>query len=365
MNKKLVSVITALTMVTTLNASVLAEPLSEQIKIQQQKVQDNTKSLKDVQKKREDLEVNIEKTDSQIEGLMNNIGDTKKKISKTQDDIKLVEKDIVKAENDIKDKQDLFNKRVRAMYISGTGSYLNILLDSKGLSDLISNAEAVKKIIELDNKIIADLNDKKVAIERKKEVLNNENNKLLALKADNEKKLSEINSKKQEQDKLIAELNNQERMYASKIDESQSYINSAMSQIENARKSVPKYTPSRGSTTISSNAIVAYASNFLGTPYEWGGNGPSTFDCSGYVKYVYGHFGVNLPRVSEDQQNVGTAVSRDGLQPGDLVFFGYPAAHHVGIYVGDNCYIHAPKTGDVVKISPLNRSDFSGGRRVR
>lgn len=364
MNKKVVSVITALAIVATFNASVLAEPLSENIRIQQQKIQQNTKSLKDAQKKREDLEITVEKMDNQIEGLMKNIGDTKKKIAKTKEDIELVEKDIDKAETDIKDEQELFNKRVRAMYVSGAGSYLDIILEAKGLSDLISKVEAVKKVIELDNKIIADLNVKKQNIEKKKEVLDNENNKLLALKADNEKKLAEINNKRKEQDKLVAELRSQERMYASKISESQSYINSAMAQINSIRHSAPKYNPSRGSASISSNSIVAYASNFLGTPYEWGGNGPSTFDCSGYVKYVYEHFGISLPRVAEDQQNVGTAVSRDELQPGDLVFFGSPA-HHVGIYVGDNCYMHAPRTGDVIKISPLNRSDFSGGRRVR
>ncbi|WP_027623580.1 NlpC/P60 family protein [Clostridium lundense] len=364
MNKRLVSIITALTIVATFNVSVLAEPLSEKIKIQQQKIQENTKSLKDAQKKREDLEVTVEKMDNQIEGLMKNINDTKKNIKKTQNDIKVVEKDIEKAENNIKTEQDLFNKRVRAMYVSGAGSYLDIILEAKGLSDLISKVEAVKKVIEFDNKIIADLNGKKQDIEKKKEILNNQNNKLLALKADNEKKLAEMNNKRKEQYNLVAELERQEKMYASKINESQSYINSAMAQINSIRKSAPKYTPSRGSASISSNSIVAYASNFLGTPYEWGGNGPSTFDCSGYVKYVYEHFGVSLPRVAEDQQNVGSSVSRDELQPGDLVFFGYPA-HHVGIYVGDNCYMHAPKTGDVIKISPLTRSDYSGARRVR
>ena len=94
----------------------------------------------------------------------------------------------------------------------------------------------------------------------------------------------------------------------------------------------------------------------------YGGNGPSSFDCAGFTCYVFAHFGISLPRVASDQQNVGTYVSTDQLQPGDLVFFGSPA-HHVGIYVGDGCMIHAPHTGDVVKISPLH-SDFSGGRRV-
>ena len=94
----------------------------------------------------------------------------------------------------------------------------------------------------------------------------------------------------------------------------------------------------------------------------WGGTSPSGFDCSGFTQYVFAHFGVNLPRVSEDQQNVGTLVSRDNLQPGDLVFFGTPA-HHVGIYVGNGNMINAPHTGAVIRIQTLN-SDFTYGRRV-
>ena len=104
---------------------------------------------------------------------------------------------------------------------------------------------------------------------------------------------------------------------------------------------------------------------FLGTPYEWGAEGPNTFDCSGFVQYVYAHFGVSTGRTTYDQIERGEYVSRENLQPGDLVFFGSGSPHHVGIYVGNDSYIHAPHTGDVVKISPLTRSDYLSARRVR
>ena len=109
------------------------------------------------------------------------------------------------------------------------------------------------------------------------------------------------------------------------------------------------------------NQIVSYAEQFIGVPYVWGGTTPSGFDCSGFVQYVFAHFGVSLPRVSQDQQNVGTYESRANLQPGDLVFFGTPA-QHVGIYIGDGNMIDAPCTGQVVQIQPLDL-DFSYGRR--
>ena len=118
----------------------------------------------------------------------------------------------------------------------------------------------------------------------------------------------------------------------------------------------------RNSDEFTSNSLLEYASNFLGVPYVWGGTSPAGFDCSGFTQYVFLHFGVTLPRVSQEQQNVGTLISRANLQPGDLVFFGTPA-HHVGIYVGNGKMINAPHTGAVIRIQSLN-SDFTYGRRV-
>jgi cell wall-associated NlpC family hydrolase len=104
---------------------------------------------------------------------------------------------------------------------------------------------------------------------------------------------------------------------------------------------------------------------YLGVPYHWGGSSPSGFDCSGLVSYVFAQIGVSLPHSSYAQFNMGSPVSIGQLQPGDLVFFS--GASHVGIYIGGGSFIHAPHTGDVVKISSLSgyyASAFIGGRRI-
>jgi cell wall-associated NlpC family hydrolase len=104
----------------------------------------------------------------------------------------------------------------------------------------------------------------------------------------------------------------------------------------------------------------------LGCKYSWGATGPKYFDCSGLTQYVYKHFGINIPRVSRDQARAGTYVEKSDLQPGDLVFFAYSSGvvHHVGIYIGNGSFIHAPQTGDVVKITLLSsRSDYYTARR--
>jgi cell wall-associated NlpC family hydrolase len=109
--------------------------------------------------------------------------------------------------------------------------------------------------------------------------------------------------------------------------------------------------------------VVSIAKRYLGAPYRWGASGPNSFDCSGFTSFVYRQVGVSLPRTSRSQYGAGERVPRGSLQPGDLVFFGSPI-HHVGIYIGGGQYIHAPRTGDVVKISSLaSRSNYTGAVR--
>jgi cell wall-associated NlpC family hydrolase len=110
---------------------------------------------------------------------------------------------------------------------------------------------------------------------------------------------------------------------------------------------------------------VGIAMQYLGTPYVYGGASPSGFDCSGFIMYVYAQLGVSLPHNAAAQFGYGTPVDRSQLQPGDLVFFN--GLGHNGMYVGGGNFIHAPHTGDVVKISSLSGwydSTWVGARRL-
>jgi len=143
---------------------------------------------------------------------------------------------------------------------------------------------------------------------------------------------------------------------------------------------------SSGNSGSRGQQVVNAAMQWLGTTYAWGGgdyNGPTLgirdggvadrygdyrktgFDCSGLVMYVFAQVGVSLPHSSYAQYGMGSPVSRDQLQPGDLVFFD--GLGHVGIYVGGGSFIHAPHTGDVVKISSISgwyASTYVGARRI-
>ena len=131
---------------------------------------------------------------------------------------------------------------------------------------------------------------------------------------------------------------------------------------------------SEGQTAAGAKALAALAEamKYKGTDYLWGGSSPETgFDCSGLVQWAYAKQGVEIPRVTDQQilAGNGTAVDRKELLPGDLVFFRDPSGyvHHVGISMGADKFLHAPRTGDVVKESSLDESyyaqQFTGGRR--
>ena len=110
--------------------------------------------------------------------------------------------------------------------------------------------------------------------------------------------------------------------------------------------------------------VVSYARHFLGVRYVWGGTSPrSGFDCSGFTRYVYAHFGIALPHYSGAQFQMGHRVTRGALQPGDLVFFD--GLGHVGLYIGHGRFIHAPHSGTTVSIDTLSHhGSYDGARRI-
>ena len=346
------------TLIFTLNVTALAVPTNNES-------QQQYDSIAKIQAEREEIEAKIEHFDSEIEKIMAKTEENKGKIVQTEKEIESAIAQVKKVEEESEKEQELFNSRMRTMYINGFDGYMSIILDSESFGDFVSRVENVKTIIDFDKKVMSGFEATKKQLDEKQQSLNNTKAALVNLQVENKQKLDKLVATKDTQSKLITELNNKESRLAGQSSESQLLVNNSLSQINEIRKTIPKYRPSRGSATISENAVIAYASNFLGTPYLWGGTTPSGFDCSGFTQYVYKHFGVSLGRTTYDQINDGIQVSRDNLRAGDLVFFGSSGnPHHMGIYVGNNTYIHSPRTGDVIKVSPMTRTDYLTARRV-
>lgn len=122
-------------------------------------------------------------------------------------------------------------------------------------------------------------------------------------------------------------------------------------------------TPSRAGIMASAELLLAKAAEHLGTPYKYGGQGPGGFDCSGFVSYIFNQFGYKLPHNAASQANLGIAVDKNELLPGDLVFFGGKSyINHVGIYSGNGQFIHSssPRSGGVI-YSSLHEAYYANG----
>jgi cell wall-associated NlpC family hydrolase len=142
-------------------------------------------------------------------------------------------------------------------------------------------------------------------------------------------------------------------------------IDNANKKLTAADKAVQRDTggsaPNVKAPGPAAQAAVNAALTKLGSSYVWGATGPTTFDCSGLMQWAYGQAGITLPRTAAAQAGYGTPVSRSQLQPGDLVYY-YSPVSHIGMYLGNGVMVHAPTSGDVVKISSL-QSQYAGATR--
>jgi len=149
------------------------------------------------------------------------------------------------------------------------------------------------------------------------------------------------------------------------LDEQIEQVKAADKNLSAADKAAQRDTggkaPDVKAPTAAAQTAVDAALSKLGSAYVWGATGPGSFDCSGLLLWAYQKAGITLPRNSAAQAQYGTPVPRDQLQPGDLVAY-YSPVSHIGMYIGDGKMVHAPTSGDVVKISPL-QSQYAGATR--
>ncbi len=244
------------------------------------------------------------------------------------------------------------------MYMTGNTDVLEVLTDCKSVDDLISNASLARRISDYDVGIIK-------SVSASRDELAAATQELEAMRAELQNSLDEVTSQKAG---IESELARRKELLSGV----ESEVNALIQQEQAQQAAQPPRTPIVGNRPVypapppnpNAPAVVRIAYAQLNKPYVYAGSGPNVFDCSGLVMYCYAQVGVYLPHSSYAQKDCGSPVSYGDLQPGDLVFFhGYG---HVGMYIGDGNFIHAPQTGDVVKISDLGgRSDFCGACRPR
>jgi peptidoglycan DL-endopeptidase CwlO len=284
------------------------------------------------------------------------------------------------AKANLKASQRALRQRLVTIYTSRDDqSTLGVMLGAKSISDLVTRIEAVQSISSQD---VAVMNQ---VVGFKKEVTQHQR----ALVRAHREQAALVRQRAAARDSLASQLSHQQRLLSSIKNQITQLVAQARARaLASAAAARARYNAAAsaaalqtantavGATASTPDATVAppsqyggvvgIAMRYLGTPYVWGGASPGGFDCSGLVAYVYSQVGVSLPHYTGAQWNVGVPVSRSDLQPGDLVFFD--GLGHVGIYIGGGQFIHAPHTGDVVKISSLGESWYAstyvGARRI-
>lgn len=389
-----------------------AAPNNQQLSDSRQKYAEIENKIKDIQNKIYDLDQKIEPLQLTVDKNTKEIKSINKVIDNTTKDIEQCKKEITAMDL-------VLGERVKKIYISGDSefSYLSFILESESTSEFFSRAEIISKIVGKDKEAIEEVTSKKEELNTKIQSLEDKKSEIDKLNKEVQASIGELDGKKKEQKTLADEAQTErskfDSEYLSQIERetvksqydvignsnsSTPDLQSAIVQLRNIRDNQIKSeivkkeinekiekakvivdkrkaaevkaatTASRGKSR--SSAIVPSAGNAqailneayaqLGKPYVYGATGSANFDCSGFTQYVYENAaGKDISRTTYSQINEGQAVSQDQLQPGDLVF---THAGHVGIYVGGGQMIHAPQTGDVVKVAPVY--SFYAGRRV-
>ncbi|SFD43127.1 NlpC/P60 family protein [Clostridium uliginosum] len=419
MKKKVLAVMLAAILVAGNSVPAFATPGNQELNDTRQKYAEIERNISNIEDKIYDL-------NTQIEPLEQTVSNNKREVTNINNQIDNTTKDIKQCKEEITKLDLALGERLKAMYMSGDMefSYLSFLFESESTSDFFSRAESVARILGKDKKAIKDIIDKRDALNAKISSLEDKKKEIDKLNSEVQMSLSQLDVKKKEQETLASQTKAEKEKFDSEylseverqtlqpqfdvVSNSNSSLDdlkSAISQLRNirdnqiksptikkeidekiekaktivsqreeeqARKAAAVVTASRGNSGSTSKptgnvpsagnaqAILNEAYKHLGKAYVYGATGADNFDCSGFTEYVFNKAaGTDISRTTYSQINVGQPVSRDQLQPGDLVF---PHSGHVGIYVGGGNMIHAPQTGDVVKVSPVY--NFYAARRV-
>ncbi len=321
----------------------------------------------------------IQQLDSRLERAVEAYNLANIKLSRIKHDLSTNTHSLTVAKKSHQSAQKELSSRLVDLYTSDEGqdSGLAVLLGSASLDEMLSKMDAVDRVSQQDSLVLRQVAHLRREVQQRQRELQHAHSEQIQVVAERNAARSSIQSQLGQRQALlgsirgeIANLQAQEREHQAALQ--RQLAAQVQSQQASASQTALAQTVAAApqpTTTIAPpsryGGVVGIAMRYLGTPYVWGGASPGGFDCSGFVMYVFSQIGVSLPHNAAAQYGYGSPVSRDALQPGDLVFFD--GLGHVGIYVGGGSFIHSPHTGDVVKVSSLSgwySSTFVGGRRL-
>jgi cell wall-associated NlpC family hydrolase len=333
----------------------------------------------------------IQAINSKVERASNALYSANQQLDQIKGDLQVNTQRLGVAKEGLTVAQSRIQARLRALYINGSGGgTVEILLGAQNLDDLLNRIDTAKRVNRQDAQVLRQVRSFRKEVVRRQANLTHARTAQTKLVAQRGAEKRSIESQLAEQQRLYGSIKDQ--LVKLKADEARRqallaaqararYIAQIQAQRQqalqaNAQSSASSDNPTPPATFIPDEGpapppsqfgnVVGVALQYLGTPYVWGASGPGAFDCSGFTSYVYAQVGVSLPHNAAAQYSYGVPVGRDQLQAGDLVFFD--GLGHVGLYIGGGQFVHAPHSGDVVKISSLYDSWYAatyvGARRI-
>jgi peptidoglycan DL-endopeptidase CwlO len=290
------------------------------------------------------------------------------------------------ARSNLKRAQADLSRQAIEVYTSGaTTSTLEVFFGATSLGDLLNRIDSVGRVSQQRTSLVTDVTRFRGQIQRQANKQKRAQTRQRALVAQIETERQSIEGQLQRRKELLASVQSEiVRLEAAERAQARALAQAAQAQqraqteasasqsttaapaaaepVVGVSASTPEATVAPPSTH---GGVVGVAMQYLGVPYVWGGASPSGFDCSGLIMYAYAQIGVSLPHSTYALWGMGVPVSRDQLAPGDIVFFS--GLGHAGIYAGGGSFVHAPHTGDVVKVSSMSgwyASSYVGARRI-
>lgn len=305
-----------------------------------------TPSVNELRQNKEDAQAEMQSLENDLEYIVSRMNSLEVELVENGEAIIKNEEELKEAEAKEAKQYENMKVRIKAMYENGNGIMIQKVFESGSLTEMLKQAENVQTIHSYDRKQLEEYVRTKEKIQKLKKSLEKEK-KIL------EEKQAEYTEKKSNLNQMIAEKKDEISDYTSQIASAVERANRAQSQQSSSSSASYNYVPPANSG--GGQAIVSAAYQYLGTPYVWGGASSSGVDCSGLVMLAHQAIGVNLSHYSGSIGSGGQRVpNMASALPGDVVCY----AGHVGIYVGGGQMIHAPQTGDVVRVVPVYGSPW-------